>query len=107
MADDYSELFTVHLERHVDKVRRMTPVGPADDEITYDQHKVWVKGPAVRTDAKCIHVGYIGTHAGANFCPLPGFYKFVLSQRQWIAAEAKRLHGNASPDPYGDVPPPL
>lgn len=55
-----------------------------------------------------VHVGYIGTHAGANFCPLPPFMDLLGEpNRQAVIAEVKRLHGAASPATPMELPEPL
>lgn len=106
MAADFSSQMTVTLERHVDKVIGNSPIGPTEFEVVYDQYKCWVEGERVQTTSRKLMVGYIGTHVGANFCPLPSFYKFPRSIGQWIVDQVKAKHGHASPDQPVDVPPP-
>lgn len=107
---DFSEIMTVELHPHIDKVPRMTAVGMQEDEVHHAQYRVFVHGDRIaqfNAGQRYLCVGYIGTHAGANFCPIATFYRFVLGQRDWIVSEAKRLHGAASPEPITDVPPHL
>lgn len=75
--------------------------------IEFDQYLVYVhsEGLAHRNKDKKLQVGIIGKQAGANFCPIPELDSFTYAHRVWIAEEAKRLHGNASPLPFVEVPP--
>lgn len=110
MADDYSAIMKVVIEPHVDIRRVSTPVGPVDEPVEHNQFRVFVEGEKVaqfNLNNPRLMVGIIGKQAGANFCPIGAFYKFVSGQRQWIADQAKALHGKASTEPFVDVPPPL
>lgn len=109
MADDYSQLMSVKIEPHVAVNRVMTPVGPVDDQVEFDQYQVFVEGERIASfnlGNPKLMVGIIGKQPGANFCPIAPFYKFVAGQRKWIAEQAKKLHGKASPEPFVEVPPP-
>jgi len=109
MADDYSKIMAVAIEPHNVVQRVNTPAGPADETIEFNQFRVVVTGEkvaAANAGNPKLHVGYIGKQVDANFCPLPMFYKFVKGQQDWIADQAKQLHGKASPEPFVDVPPP-
>lgn len=77
--------------------------------VEFNQYRVFVysEGLAYRNEAKRLQVGLIGTQDGANFCPTGEFESFVFAHQQWIAAEAKRLHGKASSEPHIPLPPPL
>ena len=46
------------------------------------------------------------TKIALDFGPILAFYKFAYPQQQFIAEEAKRLHGNASSKPHVEIPPP-
>ena len=75
--------------------------------VEHNQYLVYVhsEGLAYRNAAKKLQVGIIGKQAGANFCPTNEFNSFTYPHQQWIAAEAKRLHGNASDKPHENLPP--
>lgn len=100
-----SDPMEVKLERHRDWDDKAAIPG----WIEYNQYRVFVHsvGLAHRNAACRLQVGLIGTHAGAQFCPTGEFDSFVLAHRLWIEAEAKRIHGNANPEPHTPLPPPL
>lgn len=109
MADDYSAIMQVELVPHVVIDKVMTLLGPEDKTIEFEQFQVFVCGERIKAvnGTERIHVGYIGKQAMANFCPVGLFYKLTTSQGNWVAEQAKKLHGKASPEPHVFVPPPL
>jgi hypothetical protein len=99
----------VRLEPHRVTEVMDSPTGPVEVTTEFDQYFVFVCGDALRAKGLAsgrMQVGWIGKQPGANFCPILAFYKFHYPQQQWIADEAKRLHGAASPLPHVEIPPP-
>jgi len=94
----------VKLVPYIGQMQVDTPVGPVMQDVEHDQWNVQVLHKNLPNGK--LNVGYIGKRAGANFCPITAFYNFAYPQQQWIAEEAKRLHGNAATTPHVDVPPP-
>lgn len=97
---------TVTIEKHVDKDWKNTPAGRVEYDVEHAQYRVFAQHANIATPEHQLHVGFIGTQPGANFCPILAFYEFAYPQQQHIVEEAKRLHGNASPTPHVEVPPP-
>ena len=106
MADDFSKTLTVSLEPHDIPQKVDTPFGIVDGFISFNQFRVLVECSLPEYAGKQVHVGYLGKQDGANFCALPLLYKFYGPQRDWIAEQAKKLHGKASTEPWQEVPPP-
>lgn len=77
--------------------------------VEFDQYQVWVHSDslAYRNKDKKLMVGYIGIQPGANFMPSNEFNAFTYPHQQWIAEEAKKQHGQASPLPHENLPPHL
>lgn len=75
--------------------------------VDHDQYLVYVhsEGLAHRNKDKKLQVGIISKKPGANFCPTNELNGFTYPHQQWIAEEAKRLHGSASPLPHVNLPP--
>lgn len=103
MEYEFHDSMAVELEPHVDMAD--SPTGPAP--VEHNQYRVLVRSAAL-TDRpnNRLQVGWIGKQAGANFCPISAFYKFHFPQQQWIAAQARKLHGSAASGDHVDVPPP-
>lgn len=79
---DFSEIMTVELHPHIDKVPRMTAVGMQEDEVHHAQYRVFVHGDRIaqfNAGQRYLCVGYIGTHAGRKLLP----HRDVLSLRAW------------------------
>lgn len=98
----------VRLVPHDVTENKRTPTGTLEVTTCFEQFQVFVHSEALatRNKDKKLLVGYIGKQPGANFCPINAFYEFYYPQQQWIADEAKRLHGNAATEPHIELPPP-
>jgi len=75
--------------------------------VEFDQYQVFVHSEslAYRNPDKKLMVGYIGKQAGANFMPTNEFNGFTYPHQQWIAEQAKKLHGDATSVPHENLPP--
>jgi hypothetical protein len=104
-----SDPLEIRLVPHVATEIKNSPTGPVEVEVEFDQYLVYVHsvGLAHRNKDQKLQVGIMSKRPGANFCPIIAFYEFHYPQQQFIVAEAKRLHGQATPAPHVEVPPPL
>jgi len=80
-----------------------TPLGP----VTQESMGIWrvdvfddsIKGRPLRLESGMLHVGFIGRQPDANFMENPSYRMFGTEDQEFILAEVRRLHGDASLEP--------